>query len=975
MMLEAPTIAFNQLLDQAYALIYLIDPADGQILWANQHGLRYLGYDASEVGDIRFFALLPPDHRSLLHLIVAQIRSGDTVAGRDVGFAITTKTGEIVWLSGSLQLTQQGSDATVLYGVFHDRTEAYRAENQLRERTDILQRFYVTSPLLMGIVELSERDILHLSDNQATADFFDTTCANMAERWATELGVPQAILDLWMEHYYLCVTQQKPIQFEYLHPSNTRSTWLSVMVTYIGLGNEGRPRCSYIAKDITIRKQIYAALTQKTDELDRFFSVTIDLLAIADTNGYFRRLNRQWEKTLGYPLDTIEGKPFLDFVHPDDIEATLQIVSTLESQTEVQYFVNRYRCADGAYRWIEWRAIPDGQLIYAAARDITSQMHANKALQQSEEQYRNIIETTMEGVCSIDQYGVVTFVNRRLANMLMATEDQLLGRSVLDLVAEPDRAQLAIRLAEGHHEISRQQSLRFYRQDGSIISTIVSSTPQFDPSGKFQGSIGLITDVTQLISTQEDLKRSELRLSSILNSSLDGIMAMQALRDEYGLIIDFEWQLINPAACKLFNINADILIGHRLLQRMPSNFENGLFEAYVNVVETGEPYYHEYFHQLDGMNLWLACTAVKLEDGFVVTLRDITNVKESELALQKANQQLEARVAELNQRNNEMVQLSEISDFLQACYTVQEACDTIAGLVVPLFPYTNGSVFLISPSRNRVELMTGWGNYLQFPHEFHPKDCWALRRGRPHVVANHQRALRCNHTSMVDNESQTLCLPLIAQGETVGLLHLNAQHGYSLSGSQHQLAQMVAEQLALAIANLQLRETLQQQSIRDSLTGLFNRRYLEETLNQEIVRSQRSGKPIAVIMIDVDHFKNLNDSYGHDAGDHVLQLIAGLIKDRIRGSDVAARYGGEELTLILPEMPLEIAQNRAEEIRNAIAQAHIIHRGQRINNVSASFGVAMFPQHGSTGASVLQSADAALYRAKAGGCNCVIIAP
>ena len=133
-------------------------------------------------------------------------------------------------------------------------------------------------------------------------------------------------------------------------------------------------------------KQAEEALREKTKELDRYFMDALDLLSIADTDGYFRRLNKEWQATLGYSLSELEGRRFTDFVHPDDVEATLQTVSRLAGQKEVLNFVNRYRCKDGSYRWIEWRSFPSDTTIYAVAHDITDRKQAEKKLNERMEE-------------------------------------------------------------------------------------------------------------------------------------------------------------------------------------------------------------------------------------------------------------------------------------------------------------------------------------------------------------------------------------------------------------------------------------------------------------------------------------------------------------------------------------------------------------------------------------------------------------
>jgi diguanylate cyclase (GGDEF)-like protein len=183
----------------------------------------------------------------------------------------------------------------------------------------------------------------------------------------------------------------------------------------------------------------------------------------------------------------------------------------------------------------------------------------------------------------------------------------------------------------------------------------------------------------------------------------------------------------------------------------------------------------------------------------------------------------------------------------------------------------------------------------------------------------------------------------------------------------------VADHIALTVANLKLRETLRHLSIRDPLTGLFNRRYMEESLERELRRADRKGTSVGIIMIDIDHFKRVNDTYGHEAGDTVLREMGVLLQRHIRGSDIACRYGGEEFTLILTDSPLSVAQHRAEHLREEIKELHIEYRGQDLGTITLSMGVAAFPQHGATEEALLQAADLALYRAKAEGRDRVVL--
>jgi diguanylate cyclase (GGDEF)-like protein len=217
---------------------------------------------------------------------------------------------------------------------------------------------------------------------------------------------------------------------------------------------------------------------------------------------------------------------------------------------------------------------------------------------------------------------------------------------------------------------------------------------------------------------------------------------------------------------------------------------------------------------------------------------------------------------------------------------------------------------------------------------------------------------------------------MVGQGETLGLLLLefandtSAQANVgpeSLEQSRQRLATTVAGQVALAIASLRLRETLRDQSIRDSLTGLFNRRFMQESLDRELQRARRKKRPLAVVFLDLDHFKQFNDSFGHDAGDTVLRTIAELFRQHFRGDDVICRYGGEEFAIILPESTAKDAAKRANLLRLHARKLRIRHQDQTLDPVTLSMGVAAFPEHGSTPEELLQAADHCLYQSKSEG--------
>jgi diguanylate cyclase (GGDEF)-like protein len=215
----------------------------------------------------------------------------------------------------------------------------------------------------------------------------------------------------------------------------------------------------------------------------------------------------------------------------------------------------------------------------------------------------------------------------------------------------------------------------------------------------------------------------------------------------------------------------------------------------------------------------------------------------------------------------------------------------------------------------------------------------------------------------------------VSQGEVTGLLYLEGlARGDEERQPQHVLIDRLAGQVALALSNAKLRESLRRQSIVDALTGLFNRRYLDETFKREFVRAARKAMPLSLIVLDLDHFKRVNDTFGHEAGDILLKQVAQQIRAEIRESDLACRFGGEEIVLLLPECELDAALDRAEKIRRAISLLEVQVNGRTLGTVTASFGVATFPKHGDTPEALLHAADLALYRAKHEGRNRVMAA-
>ncbi len=338
--------------------------------------------------------------------------------------------------------------------------------------------------------------------------------------------------------------------------------------------------------------------------------------------------------------------------------------------------------------------------------------------------------------------------------------------------------------------------------------------------------------------------------------------------------------------------------------------------------------------------------------------------------------------AELTTMNRESSLLSETDDLLQSCLSVKEAYKIVIRHVERQLPDWSGAIGAITANRESVEIVARWGEPALAADLFAPEDCWSLRRGRLNTSSLADGELFCAHIGS-SKPPYALCVPMMAQGETIGILYLDSSREASLSGSsssvpltesQERMIKTLAEHLALTLASLNLREKLKMQALRDPLTDLFNRRYMEESLERELRRVARKGLPLSVLMVDVDHFKQFNDSYGHEAGDVLLQNLAMTFRANLRAEDIACRYGGEEFTLILPETGLPVSLDRAEVIRQRVAQLRINHRDSTLSQVTISIGIACYPDDGDSMEKLLRAADLALYEAKSNGRDRVVVA-
>jgi diguanylate cyclase (GGDEF)-like protein/PAS domain S-box-containing protein len=440
--------------------------------------------------------------------------------------------------------------------------------------------------------------------------------------------------------------------------------------------------------------------------------------------------------------------------------------------------------------------------------------------------------------------------------------------------------------------------------------------------------------------------------------------------DEHSRIVE-----ANLKGCQMLKVNRSDLLKESFTEFINSEETDAFYFYRKKVLENSLQQTRDLtMLRSDGTSFSAQIEGVKAQAGRLrIAVIDIT---ERKVAEEKLAEQA-ALLANVNRQNSIV---SEMRELLQSCSAMQEMPPIITASVTRLFPNAGGALFLMNEFRTDLQSVARWGDFPEEVDEniFKPDACWGLRRGRVHVVADIKIGPICPH---VKDPIPTpfMCLPLIAKGDILGLLHLRIKLSVQTEDRQKALfelkesAVIFAEYLALSIANIKLWEKLADQSVRDPLTGLFNRRYMEETIQREILRAARKKTKIGVVMADIDHLKKFNDTHGHEAGDKVLIQLADLFRSKIRGSDIACRYGGEEFILILPESSAEDTCKRAGYLREEVKNMKVYYHDQLLPSITLSMGIAAYPDHGIEMNELIHIADTALYRAKERGRDRVIM--
>lgn len=320
-----------------------------------------------------------------------------------------------------------------------------------------------------------------------------------------------------------------------------------------------------------------------------------------------------------------------------------------------------------------------------------------------------------------------------------------------------------------------------------------------------------------------------------------------------------------------------------------------------------------------------------------------------------------------------MARLNNMNEILQLCHNSIEAYPIICQTAKELFPGLSGGLAIFNKVTNTLELMGKWGIHTPMKSVFNLSDCWGFRAGKTYIVKNPNSEPICHHFEGFPLGGY-MCVPLIVQNNVIGVLSFNTSSEHALTSYQQQIINNLSEIVKLSLANIHLNEKLREQAIHDPLTGMLNRRYLYEWLPYALENTIKTQKPLCIAIADLDHFKRINDRFGHDAGDEVLKFFGNLLNKSIRSSDVACRFGGEEFIIAFIGSDIEHARPLLEHIRNGIKNSTIQLGNQTLPPISVSIGLAEAPRDGRNTNDIIKAADAALYTAKESGRDRIVAA-
>lgn len=970
--------------------VWQFDVATEALLWSDAT------YDIHEVErgtpiDVaRAIGFYAPEHRSALRQ--AMQRAIEQGQPWDLELQIVTARGRAVWVRALGEPLHVDGKVVSLRGVFKDidaeraaaaalRAERERAEaarEQLQLALESLEDGFVLYDRDDRLVLFNERyrDIYRTSADviQVGSRFEDIIRAGVARgQYPAAVGCEEAwIADRMARHRSAnSVVEQQLADGRWLRIAERRTPDGGVVGFRVDITE---------LKRATERAEVAAREAARLGaEINAIFELSPDGFISFDAAGRVTYANGALYALTGLAAGEVDGmtlsefdralaarcEPLEFYVTSDQVvdAASIRLALCQPRALMLQRSVRSLRDAEGHLA---------GLVIYL--RDITEALAAERALLAQQARFAAAFRNSADylSIIRLSDHRFVD-VNEGFEQISGYTREEAIGRTAAELglwVDAERREQLLRELARGGRV--RDMATQMRRKDG-VIRQVTVTAAEIDIGGE-PGVMWTVRDVTEQRAAIEALRASETKFAAAFRSAADHMVVS---RQSDGRIVE-----VNEAFCRTVGRPREEVLGRTVIElgvwAEPAQRAEAMRLLRTHGTLSNFPFkQRRYDGSISHCLMSASLISVDGEQCVLSTARDISERVAAEDSARQLTKRLQVTVAALEEVNRQNAVLSEMRDLLQTCQTSTEVQKVAAHFVPRLLPGTRGALYQLNDSRTALVATFAWHDDELRDAVFGAEACWGLRRGRAYHVNDAHHALHCDHVHAPPRGGY-LCLPLVAQGEHFGLMHvqydgLPEDDPLQLEHRESFLRTMT-EHVALAMSNARLRENLRTQASRDPLTGLVNRRFTEEAFEREISRCRRRSKPIAVFMIDIDHFKHFNDKHGHEAGDLALKLVADTLAKSVRLEDVVCRYGGEEFLALLPEADERAALECADRARSRVAELMPSFRGAPLGAVTISIGVAMFPAQGEAPEALQRCADEALYEAKRSGRNRVILA-
>ncbi len=969
---------YRAVVEQSMDGIYLLDAESRRLLETNPALQKMLGYEAEELRGMELYGIMAHPRED----VDANLDRTLAERSRFVGERrYRRKDSSILEVEVGVNVIRFGGKEVVC-AILRDVTERRRTEEALREAEARFRTLVEQVPAIIYIEELSRngKKLSYISPQyEAMLGHSPQEGVSHPEHWL-RIVHPDDRERVLAEDVRTDETGE-PFVTEYrMFAADGSVVWIRDEALVVR-DEEGRPLFwQGVMLDVTDRKLVEQRLRAAEEKyrtlVERMPAVTY-IQEVGHTSSSFY-VSPQIEDLLGYIPEDFTGDPdhWHKILHPDDRERVLFEAARTNETGEPFSMEYRQIAKEGSVIWIRDEAAlvrgEEGQPEYwiGVQIDITERKEAEQALQGSEARFRSVVESVGEGLLITDDRDVVLYANPRMTELTGYSEEEMLERPAYELLLPPEEwpdllERNSRRVKGGAPE---RYEMRLKRRDGGTFWAEINATPYRDASGEIVGTLGAFTDITERKRTERSLEESEQRFRQLFEQSVDALF----VHDERGRFVDCNSQatlLLGYSREELLSISvSDISLDMLTPEaRVQKKREGGTLwqRALDGAPGTFALSHEEENRRKDGTVFPVEVRVGSVDYGgkrmLLTSVRDITERRQGEEELRKSEERHRRQAQELSLLYRMSTALAREFDLSAIFRTVVEA-------VAESFGYTQVSAYQLVGADLVLQHQVGYDKVIErIPIEEGVMGRSA-RSGQPLLVEDVGKDP--GFLGAIDDITSEVCVPLFDQNRVVGILNVESVGGVALTQADMRLTSALGEQASIALSRARLysqaeesKERLAYQAFHDPLTGLANRSLLMDRLEHAQARARRRTDSLAVLFMDLDDFKVINDSLGHVVGDRLLVGVAERLSSCVRPQDTVARLGGDEFVALLEDLgdegdAVRVAERIIEELRIPFAvDGNTLH-------TSASLGIAF---DSASGEDLLRAADTAMYRAKARG--------